>query len=434
MNSLLALVAKATTMVTSMVFGVLTARLILGSVGVEYYSLYALLVAFPSLLSFTDLGAGAVVVNGVATSDDPRTDSVVRLQLTSVGRIVAAFAVGTQCVNTLLFVTGGWELILGDAGRLDGAALAAFVCLSTFACGVPIGLWVRILLGLRRNHLVILLQGLVSPLNFVLVWTLLRLDGDGLASSLAVSSYVASLAVSITGLLVTSRLTSPLVGRAFRDLPRFRGVPGTRVMDVGWPMLAQLISAPIALASQRYVVAQFGTTHDVAQYSVAAQVFFALNGLVGAAGVALWPRYARLRAQGDLHRGPGGLSALFGLGIVTATVGVWLAGDELFDLVTDGEVAVPGSTIVAFGAMVTCTAVLYPLGMFIMDKPGIRFQVIPALSMAATSLGLSIALTPTLGVEGPPTAYVLAAIVCQVIPYAVYIRCHRDRLYASVAS
>ncbi|PJI52256.1 hypothetical protein CTI14_45325, partial [Methylobacterium radiotolerans] len=39
--------------------------------------------------------------------------------------------------------------------------------------------------------------------------------------------------------------------------------------------------------------------------------FFALNGLVMAGGLALWPHFARMRHQGDLRRGPFLLSALF---------------------------------------------------------------------------------------------------------------------------
>ncbi|WP_255956237.1 MULTISPECIES: oligosaccharide flippase family protein [Aeromicrobium] len=433
MNSVYALLARLATMSTSLVFGVLTARLILGTVGVEHYTLYALLVAFPALLSFTDLGAGAVVVNSVAASDDPRTDPLVLAQVTSVGRILVGFAAVAQLVNTLLLLTGGWTRILGDAGRLDGADLGAFLSLSVFACGVPVGLWVRIMLGLRKNHVVILLQGLISPLNFGLVWLVLNIDDAHFAAQLAMTSFIASFTVGVIGLAVTSRMTSPLVPRTIRRLPRLRQAPGTRVMDVGWPMLAQLLSAPIALGSQRYVLAQFGTAHDVAEYSVAAQVFFALNGLVGAAGVALWPKFARDRERGTIHRGPGLLSAVFASGIVVATGLVWLVREPLFGFITNDEVTVSGTTVLAFGAMVTCTAILYPLGMFIMDKPGIRFQVVPALTMAASSLALSIVLTVLLGVEGPPLSSVLAVIVCQIIPFAIYIRRHRDRLYSTAA-
>ncbi len=430
MNSFLALAAKSLTMCTSLVFGVLTSRVILGTVGVEYYTLYALLVAFPSLLSFTDLGAGAVVVNGVATSDDPRRDPRVLAQLTSVGRILVGFAAVTMCVNTVLFLTGGWSHLLGVSGHIEGAGLAAFVCLSIFACGVPVGIWVRIMLGLRKNHVVILLQGLISPLNFLLVTALLRVRDDHFAAQLAVASYLAAFVVSFIGLVVAGRMTAPLIQRSLLDIPRPRSVPGTRVMDVGWPMLAQLLATPIALASQRYVLAHFGTTHDVAQYSVAAQVFFALNALVSAAGVALWPRFARQRAQGTIGRGPGWLSVVFASGILTATGVIWLIRDELFGFTSNGVVTVPGSTVVAFGAMVTCSAILYPLGMFIMDKPGIRFQVVPALTMAAFSFGLSIALTMAIGVEGPLVANVIAVVLCQIIPFAWYIRRHHDRLYS----
>src|SRR4051794_6821820 len=102
MNSVLALGAKALTMVVSLICGVLTTRLVLGDAGVECYALFSMLTSLPSLLSFTDLGAGAVVVNGIATSDDIRHDRKLSYQLTSVGRILVGFAVATMLVNTTL--------------------------------------------------------------------------------------------------------------------------------------------------------------------------------------------------------------------------------------------------------------------------------------------------------------------------------------------
>lgn len=428
MNSLLALAAKALSMCISLVCGVLTTRLVLGDAGVSEYALFTLLTTIPSLLAFTDLGSGAVIVNSIATSDDVYGDRKVLAQLTTVGRILLGFSTVTMLVNAAMLLSGGWVALLGDAGSLPDAGLAAFVCVTIFCLGVPVGIWVRIMLGLRRNHIVILLQALLSPLTLLGVWMILQLEADVAHSFLAVASYVASFTVSVLGLGLTAWLTRPLVPRAAGRLLRPRAYPSVHVMDVGWPMLAQLISYPIAVSTQRYVLAQWGTPAQVAEYGVAGQVFFAINGLVLAAGVALWPHFANRRHRGELERGPFRLSALFAGCVMAATFVVWVTGPWVFGFITDGEVPIAGTTIVAFGAMITLIAAVYPLGMFIMDKPGIRFQVIPTLSMAFSSLGLGIVLTPLLGTAGPPTASAIAILVCQVIPFSIYIRRHRDRL------
>lgn len=428
MNSLLALGARALTMVVSLVCGVITTRLILGETDIQHYALYSLLITIPSLLTFTDLGSGAVLVNAVATSDDIRTDRKLRLQVTSVGRILLMFATGLMVINTVLLVTGGWRALFGDAGAIPGAALAAFLCITLFSLSITLGVWFRILLGQRRNHLVILVQGMISPVTLGGVWLMLTFGGRDFDSFLAIASYGASLFSAIVGFLLVTRSTRPLIPSALKTLFRWRSVPGVRVMDVGWPMLAQMVTYPIAVGSQRYVLAQFGTPTDVAEYGVAGQVFFALNGLVMAAGVALWPQFARLRHKGELQRGPYLLSLLFAGAVAVATFFVWLVSPWLFEFITRGELDVRTSTILAFGAMIMLTAAVYPLGMFIMDKPGIRFQVIPTLAMAAVSIALSLVLTPLLGIVGPLLGVCFALLVCQVIPYVIYIHRHRDRL------
>ncbi|KJQ53362.1 hypothetical protein [Microbacterium sp. SA39] len=428
MNSVRALSARALTMVISLVCGVITTRMILGETDIQHYALYSLLITIPSLLTFTDLGSGAVLVNAVATSDDIRADRTLRLQITSVGRVLLMFATGLMLINTVLLVTGGWRALFGDAGAIPGASLAAFLCISLFSLSITLGVWFRILLGQRRNHIVILVQGAISPVTLGGVWLMLTFGGRDFDAYLAIASYGASLFSAIVGFLLVTRSTAPLIPDALRMLLRFRSVRGVRVMDVGWPMLAQMITYPIAVGSQRYVLAQFGTPVDVAEYGVAGQVFFALNGLVMAAGVALWPQFARLRHKGELRRGPFLLSLIFAGAIAAATFMVWLVAPWLFEFITQGELEVRTLTILSFGCMIMLTAAVYPLGMFIMDKPGIRFQVIPTLAMATVSIVLSIVLTPILGIVGPLIGVSFALTVCQIIPYSIYIHRHRDRL------
>ena len=428
MNALLALAARAVTMMISLVCGVLTTRLALGSAGVEYFALYTVLIGIPAFLAFTDLGSGAVLVNTVATNDGFRKDPIAIGQLRSVWRIMLLFAATTMFVNSALLFTGGWEVILGTPGSLPNAPLAAFTCLAVFSLAIPFGVWTRILLGQRRNHIVILIQGLISPLTLLAVWLMLMFGTRFVLPFLVLGSYLATAIVAMVGFAVTATLSRPFMHTSAHHLlapRRFRGLP---VMDVGLPMLAQLLSPSIAVSTQRFVLAHQSSHTPVAEYGVAGQVFFALQGLVLAAGVALWPLYARRRQQGKLLRGPARQSAIFGGGVLLATAVIWLAGPWIFGFITDGTLEVEGSTIIAFGLMIAAIATVYPLGMFIMDKPGIRFQVVPTLAMACVSLTLAITLAPALGAAGPPLGNAIAVVTCQVIPFAIYIQRHRARL------
>ncbi|CAN5328331.1 hypothetical protein BH11ACT3_BH11ACT3_17340 [soil metagenome] len=429
MSALRSTFARFLTLAVSLVCGILSARLILGEAGVAYYALATLLIALPSLVSFSDLGAGAVIVNSVAASTDIRNDVGLRRQATTVARVILLFAATAALLDVVLFVSGGWHLVLGSAGSVPNASLAAFVCVLIYCVTVSLGLWQRVLLGLGKNPVVILLQGLISPLALLIVWILLAVQNPALRSFLSLGTFLATLSVAVIGTAVASRLSGPLLQVAAREVLHPRRYPGTRVMDVGWPMFAQLLAAPLSLTLPRYILAQSATHEALAQYAIAGQVFFALQALIGAAGVTLWPAFAKARASGAVTRGPIFFSLIFGAGAVTASLVVLLIGPWFFAIVSNGEVVVTSPIVLAFGLMITLQAILYPLGMFIMDKPGIRFQVAPALLMASSTVVLTIIFAPALGVVGPLLANAISVAVFQLLPFAVYIQRNRTRLY-----
>lgn len=428
MSVLLSLLARAASMAVSLVCGVLTVRLIMGGAGVEYYALYTLVASLPGLISFSDLGSGAVLVNSIAVSDSPREDRTIRAQLTTVGRIMVGFAGAGMVVNAILYLSGAWRVVLGEAGSIPGADLAAFVSLTIFCAGIPLGIWQRVLLGLHKNHWIILIQAAQGPLNLLLVWVLVSFAPPSAATFLALSSMLSGIVVAGVGFGVAFGALSPLVGAALRDIPRPRRAPGVRVMHIGWPMLVQLISAPLSVALLRYILAQSGTTQEVAEYGAVGQVFFAINGVIAAGGLALWPLFTRSRARGTLTRGPYLISAVFAAGAAVMCALVWAVSPWLFDFITDGSLDVSSATVIAFGLMVVCQAALYPLGMFLMDEAGIRFQMIPVALMTISTIVLALSITPALGAGGPVIANAASVLVFQVIPFAVYIARHRDRL------
>lgn len=341
---------------------------------------------------------------------------------------MVGFAGAGMVLNALLYLTGAWRIVLGDAGSIPGADLAAFVSLTIFCAGIPLGIWQRVLLGLHKNHWIILIQAAQGPLNLLLVWLLVSFAPPSAGTFLALSSMVSGFLVAAVGFGFAFGALSPLLGRAARDLLRMRSVPGVRVMHIGWPMLVQLVSAPLSVALLRYILAQSGTTHEVAEYGAVGQVFFAINGVVAAGGLALWPLFTRGRARGTLTRGPFLIAALFAAGAAVICALVWAVSPWLFAFITDGSLQVSGETVVAFGLMVVCQAALYPLGMFLMDEAGIRFQMIPVALMTVSTIALALTITPALGAAGPVLANAASVLVFQVIPFAVYIRRHRERL------
>lgn len=431
MSVLLALVARSVSMAVSLVCGVLTVRLILGGPGVEYYALYTLVASLPGLISFADLGSGAVLVNSIAVSENPRRDKTIKAQLTTVGRIMVGFAGVGMVLNAVLYLTGAWRLVLGEAAGIPGADLAAFVCMMTFCLGIPLGIWQRVLLGMHKNHWIILIQAAQGPLNLLLVWALVSFAPQEAGAYLALSSMVSGLIVAVVGFTFALRTLTPLMRQALAGIPRVRRNPGVRVMHVGWPMLVQLVSAPLSVALLRYILAQSGTTHDVAEYGAAGQVFFAINGVIAAGGLALWPLFTRSRSRGTLKRGPYAISAAFAVGAAAICAAVWLVSPWLFSFITSGTLEVAGATVLGFGLMVVCQAALYPLGMFLMDDAGIRFQMIPVALMTVSTIVVALLITPALGASGPVLANAGSVLVFQIVPFAVYAARHRERLVST---
>ena len=416
-------------MAVSLVCGILAARLVLSEAGVEEYALMTMLIALPSMLTFSDLGAGAVLVNTVASTTDARQDELLLGQARSVARVIVGFALTMGILSTILLVSGTWDRILGSASVVPHAAWAAWVCSMVYCVTTSLGLWQRILLGMGKNHLIVLLQGIVSPLSLLAVWLLITADLGMFGPFLALGTFVAMLCVAVSGTVVADRHTAPLLRRVARELLLPRRYPGARVMHVGWPMLVQLLTNPLSVVLPRYILAQVVTPVALAQYALAGQVFFALQALIATAGVSLWPMYSKSRAEGSLHRGPYLMSLGFGLGAAVATAVVVTIGPWFFTLVSEDQLEVPTDLIVAFGAMTVAQATVYPLGMFLMDPAGIRFQVLPAIGMTISTVIITSLTAPTLGVRAPLLAYGASVVVFQIIPYLVYIRRNRGRLH-----
>lgn len=422
-----ALLARLTTLVTGLVCGLLISRIILTDMGVESFALYSLLAALPALIPFADLGAGAVVVNAFAETRSPRSDTSLQRRLVTVVRVMGGFALIALALNVVLLVSGAWSALLGSAGEDARAPYAAFVCVLAFAVSMPLGIWTRVLLGLSRNHLVVLIQGLQAPLALALVFLIAHSPGDGAGVFVAAGYFIALVLVAIIGFRIADHQTHGLLQLTLRRSFSRRRARGARVMNVGWPMLAQTLTPPISTQLTRFVLAQVVTSTALAQYGLIVQLTLPAQSLVAAVGLTLWPYYSRARSRGETGISPYLLSALFGGAAVIGSALLVILAPPLIEFVVAGVVSVTAPVVAVFCVQIVASAILYPLGMYLMDAEGIRFQTIPAILMSLGSIAGVVMLAPSWGIVSVPASVAVSTVLFQIVPFAVYIRGRRRR-------
>lgn len=407
-------------MVVAFACGVVSSRVVLSASGIEGYSLYTLVATLPALVPFLDFGAGAAIVNTVARSKDVRTDPLLLAQLLTTLRILTASATVVILVAATFSFLDLWKYVLGNAAHghqsLNGLML---LCVASFAASVPLSIWSRLLLGLQRNHVVVIVQGLQAPMTLVLVW--LVTASQTTSGIIILAPYAAILLVAIAGTWRADKSTYGILRAAYLAAFRKWKTQGARVMHMGWPMMAQILATPISTQLTRLIVAQYVGAYALAQYGLIAQVVTPAMGLISTVGVTLWPYFIQAKSRGQRHFGPFQLALLF-VGVAFVGSGAVITiGGPLFDFISEGAIDVPVWMLAAFCLPLLSQAFLYPLGMYLMDPAGIRFQVVPALAMTIGTVTFVIVLAPAIGISAAPLGLFIATLAAQIVPFSLRI-------------
>ncbi|WP_439591362.1 lipopolysaccharide biosynthesis protein [Microbacterium sp.] len=413
--------ARVAVLPVSAILGIFVTRLIIDNYGQAAYAQYILLVGLAALIPFTDLGLGAAIMNAVAGASDPRSDGRLHGVLVSSLRVLAISGPAVAVTAVVIYFCGWWEPLLGGGLALESGALAATLCFAVFGLNVLISFGQRILIALGLNFLVILLNGLQTPVVLLALWGLITL-GSGDGGYIAVVSYTATTALSLVALIIASRRIHPMLGNAIRDSfnPRVRG---ERVFNTAWPMLVQMIALPIAMSSDRVVLSHLSTLEQLTQYSLASQMFTPIFGVVAAAGMSLWPVFARARATGTATPWtPGAMSLVFSGLAAVACLAISLLSGWLAELASGGTIHLRWELLLAFSVFIVLQSAKYPYGMFLTDASGLRFQAFWILGMLPLNLGLTILLTPSLGALGPLIGSIIGVLACQLLPNMYLVR------------
>lgn len=287
-------------------------------------------------------------------------------------RVLIAISLVLTLVAWALASLGKWSTLLGvpASGEVE---MAASTAVTLFAVGLPLGLSSRVLLGAERNDIALAFQG-----GSGLV-TLLIIRGAA-ATRAPLWAYVAA---PSAGAALVAAAAWPVAwwasGMSLSEVVRsvMRGRPGGRIAHLAGPMMVITAALPIAFQSDRLLLSHLSSLGQVAVYSVGSQLYGALLGLVGAAGMSLWPIFARRRAQQPVLRHElirlSTVFALVGfiLAIVLVATGPWVAY-----FVSNGEIELGYGVLVAFGLLLVVQASWFPTGMLLTDRDGLRFQAV----------------------------------------------------------
>jgi O-antigen/teichoic acid export membrane protein len=413
--------AKVLVMGLSGLLGLFTSRMIIASFGTDTYAQYGLLTSFPSLLPFADLGMAAIVINAVAGSESVRSDRYVRNAITTAMRILVVAGAVIVALAAVITLLGWWPALLGK-GLTAGGSLAAFACLAVFGLVLPLTVGPRIMVGLRKTSAQVASQSVVAP--FILLCVSIAVaTAAPVGSYLAVLSYLANALVAIICLVIAGRAIRPQLGQAIREVPQLRRVPSLPAFNLAWPMLVQMIALPIAMQTDRLLLSHLTTGDELAQYNLSSQLFGMVLQAIMAGGMALWPIYAKARAAKDI-RSPFKPALWFLVGGLLLAGVLALVSPYLAAFVSGGQIELDFWLIFGFVAFVAMQAMKYPLGMYMTDKRGLKFQVLPILLMVPLNLGISWWLIGVVGAGGPIIGSAISVFICQVVPSFVYV--HRD--------
>jgi O-antigen/teichoic acid export membrane protein len=410
----------------SAVLGIIITRLIIDSYGKAAYAQYGLLVGIGALLPWADLGISAAVMNAIAGSSDPSADRRVRRVLVTAIRVLSMSATVLVLVALALGVSGLWPAVLGDGLNERTGALTATLCLVLIAVAMPFGVGQRILAGLGKNHVSIALGGLQSPMVLAVLAVVLWLNLS-VGPYIAVIPYATTFLIAVLSCVVAGRMIRPMLSRVRRAAPRLRSEPGAKVFDVAWPMLVQMIALPIAMQTDRLVLSHVGGSGPLAEYNLASQMYTPIWQVVSAAGFTLWPVFARARVRGT-SRSPLPMAAVFGAAAAGLALVITVASPLLAELASGGEIHLGATLVISFSLLMVFQALKYPLGMYMTDARGLRYQALMVVLMLPVNLGLSWYLAGVLGAAGPVIGSAVGVLVFQVLANLVYVR----RVHAQV--
>lgn len=402
--------------------------LTLSYLGSERFGMWMTLSAMITILSFTNLGLGNSLLNAVAYAAGLGDRTLIRGYVSSGITVLVAVSLILGAAFLVAYPHVPWAALFNVessvAQREAGPAAAAFIV--CFLLGMPAGALQQVRLGLQQDYMNSIFVGIGNVTALLLVVVVIQMQ-VGLPWLVLAMAGAPVLAALLNGLVLVSR--SPWLRPAARAV---RLVHVRSLLRVGLLFLVLQLAVGVAFASDSLVLAHVIGPSAVAEYAVVARLFSIPMLIVSLALGPLWPAYREALGRGDAtwlrvtFRRSVRLAWAVAVPISAALV---LLGVPLIAVWVGTAVVQPSfGLVLAFGVWTVLFAVGTAMAMLLNGAEVVKFQVVAALAMATTNIGLSIVLASRIGVAGVVWASVIAYSACTLIPTILFL----PRLFARV--
>lgn len=387
--------------------------------GPDVVGFVSLVVSFPALIPFVDLGLGAAIVNVVGEHKHREEIQAVVVRVLQLLTLVALLMVA---LAVFLLPTSLWTPLLGPVSqRIGYSGLGASLFVIAWSLAVPLGVGERLLLGIGHNWINVI-NGILPAVVTALVITALR--STNISPGLwPIAFGVGALAGSLSAFILAYKTVREIFRGILPHLMHWRSSRELRLLDTSLPMLVISIASPLALQSDRLILGHRGTTQDLATYAAAMWIYAPGSSVVAMAGIALWPALARRRAAGSVSWHvqsrlmfiSGGLALALGCGML-------VVGPVVARIVLGSSPVQLLEVLLAMAGLLLAQAVHMPNGYLQTDPAGLRFQAVALAVMLPVNVALSWAWAARLGAVGPVLASLATWVFIVTLPVALRAR------------
>jgi O-antigen/teichoic acid export membrane protein len=390
------------------------------AVGVERFGEIMLIATLSQLLPFADLGVGAAVATESArlTGGSGDAERFRRTLLTALRTTIACFTTLTV-VSVVIGLLGLWPTLLGlhepDPAARASANLAAVFALVVFGASLPFALGEPVLRGVGHLHRAVLLVGLSPPLALVFTTAVRAVGSRPFVYALAIPAGAALGSVCCAG--GAARTVHRYLAGVPKAVFRPRRHPGLPIAATAVPMFVVMLGLPLALQSDRLIIAHRLDATTLSTYSYVAQLYTPLWSVVSVAATALWPVFAgREPLETSVRRTwQQGIVLLGSAGVALAALFVLLSR-PIVGFMSGGTAAAGVPLVVSFAVLLVVQALHVGTGMLLISPSQLRFQALCVVALVLTNIPLSWVLAPALGASGPVVASAITVTGCQLLP------------------
>ena len=359
--------------------------------------MFATITAMAGLVGWADLGIGNGLISEVADAEGRDDRASVARAVSTAFFALLLLAVALALVFAVAYPFVPWPSVFnvsGDAATEVGAAAAAFAAGVLLA--LPLGVVQRAEVGMQETFVASAWQALGSLLGLVGVIIAVALGASlpYLVLALAVAPALALAANGVELLYRRRAWLRPSLGRVDGETAR-------RLLRIGSLFFVLQIAVAVAYESDALVLTQVLGPAAVTTFSITMRVFLVVPTLAGFVLAPLWPAYGEAISRGDAQWVRRTLARALRTGLLLS-----VACAVILALIARPFIQIwagfrpPFSLIVAASIWVIVMTTAATLATFLNSARVVRPQVVLALLMMITNLGLSIAFTRWIGVSG----------------------------------